>query len=331
MSKQLSIFIISLFSLFLISNPILTFDTNPGENTSEIRRIDSAESIASPERTVPAPTSPISTVAPSPDAPTPDCVSRLDFGTDRAEAAAATEKTSLTTRDLAAIDWDIILLNTPESLLVRKEFAKYYKSASQANNSQFLAELITQVYRQIEWTVSTAAGDNRLAPTEISTAVCQLKHICGNGDAVYSNDCCVGYYDKHAVQQVYSVDRWQEIPIPCAKHFGSDELGQDIANFRLLAFINQKTHDIAQLNPETVSRRIISLCDNYACRLLRIHMLAQRHVTSDNIAWLQRTVSDKFCTVAKPISLDTRAADLEDGADSDHDDLCHTEWTILLA
>ncbi len=294
-----------LFFNLLIVNPVLTIAT---------------EALDTPEKNSTA--SPSPTLRPAtPPAVSP--VSSIRY-TPTSSADSSPEKTSLTTRDLAAIDWDIILLNTPDGLLEREKFANNYKLASQANNSQFLAELITQVYRQIEWTVSAAAGADRLTPAEISTAVCQLQHICSDGINYYHN-CCDEVLDFHDKGRAYTADQWQEIPIPCAKHFDSYELEQIVSLLILSAFAYQKTHDLAQLNPKTVSRRIVSFCDNPVFRFLRVYTLAQKLVTPDNITWLQRKILIKLYDQDAAESTTTASEEV------DEDCLSHTEWTLLLA
>lgn len=327
MSNQLFIFLFS----FLISNQILALNTNIDENTGKVRHIGSADSMdlpASPERTTPAPASPISTAAPSPAAPTPDCVSRLDFDINRSETAHLTTVKTADKPEATVTNWELILLDSPAGLAERVKFAQAYINALKNRNLQLASYLLNRACQQIDCAKLTASTD------DIKVAVYQLDGICRHDGQIY-DQCyeCTDLAETRAAPARYSTTDWQAMPKPCAAHFSDDKLNAMIDMLKISALVMRKASAVALLDPTMVSHRVAAACDYRVLRFLRVHVLIQKHVTSDNIAWLQSKILDQFCTIDtpdKPVCPDAEFTDSEDGVDCDHD-LCSTEWTILLA
>lgn len=321
MSNQLFIFLFS----FLISNQILALNTNTGENTGKVRHIDSADSMdlpASPERTTPAPASPISTAAPSPAAPTPDDLS----ATDCCDTADTTAKTA-DKPEAIVTNWELILLDSPAGLAERVKFAQAYINALKNRNLQLASHLLNRACQQIDCAKLTASTD------DIKVAVYQLDGICRHDGQTY-DQCheCTDLAETATTPACYSTTDWQAMPKPCAAHFSDDRLNAMIDMLKISALVMRKASAVALLDPTMVRHRVAAACDYRVLRFLRVHVLIQKHVTSDNIAWLQSKILDQFCTIDtpdKPATPDVKSADSEDGANCD--ELCNTEWTILLA
>ena len=238
-----------------------------------------------------------------------------------------TNQISAFNTNTAEINWGLILLNTPLGLAERVKFAQCYITALENRNLQSASFLLDRACQQIDHVKSgTSLAD-------IKVAVHQIDHIChkhGHADAecyACTKSTAKSITAAPAILLPYSTEYWQAMPQPCLAHFSDLELQATIDMLKITAFTIRKASAITQLDSVMVSHKVTAACDYRVLRFLKIHILAQKHVTPDNITWLQSKILDKLCTVYKPVSPSAKPADL---VDRDHD-LCKTEWTILLA